>query len=110
MRRLTLYKLVPNAEAALSMTPEQLAVPLLQVLSDPENEALVNSTNIKLAGVVEGYPSQLQGALQAAVWQAWRWLESSNFVGPDFSKYTGNWYVVTEAGRRFVATATAAAR
>ncbi|HKP52021.1 MAG TPA: hypothetical protein VJ183_05155 [Chloroflexia bacterium] len=105
--RKTLYSLIENAQDVLDLEPEELALPLITVLKDPENETWLNTHNIGLFDVVAQYPRPYQNQILASIRQAWNWLEHGGFIA--VKPMTNAWYSITERGKQLTDEETLAA-
>ena len=96
----------PPIETALALEPEELAVPLLEMLSqiekNPSNSGMLNRYNFTLSHTFKGYcePNHYD-AIAKAVTEAWVWLEREGLIAPRPGESTGNWYYVTRRGMKF---------
>lgn len=104
-RRITrsIHSIMPDAEALLSLEPEELAGIVLEHLNflSKSHSGLVHRNNYALSDTVEGYPQQDKDRILKALMEAWAWLEREGLVAPD-PRQGGNWEFITRRGRRLV--------
>lgn len=93
--------MVPDANALLSLEPEELAGVLLAHLNSlgPGTEAL-NHHNFfhQPRDRFAGYPPAYQQHISEAFIEAWAWLERENFLVP--RAYGNRWYSISRRGAR----------
>lgn len=101
-------KIFPPVDIALKLEPEELAVPLLQVLwqcQDTKQSGLLNRYNFMLPSNLKDYtdPGNYD-AIARAITEAWVWLERENFIAPQPGQDSG-FVFVTRRGNKFRETA-----
>jgi uncharacterized protein (TIGR02391 family) len=101
MAEVTIYSLVPDAEALMAFEPEELAGVVLQYLNSlPSSErGQLNRYNFSLRHTVTDYPSQYQERISRALMEAWVWLEREGFLAPEPGS-TGDWVFITRRGQK----------
>src|SRR5690349_7010583 len=93
-----IYSVLPDADALLALEPEELAGPLLQVLSTlPESE--LNRYNLGLDHNVAQYPAHQRTAVSRALMEAWVWLEREGLLAPRPGA-VGEFVFVTRRGQQ----------
>jgi len=97
---MSLYSIMPDAEALLALEPEELAGIVLQFLATlPERDPRLSRYNFGLQHTVAHYPVEYQNKLRYALMVAWSWLEHEGLLAPRPGQ-SGEWFFVTERGRR----------
>jgi len=93
----SINELLPDGNALLEMTPEELGPYVLEFLNNTDTNAL-NRYNFGLTHYVEKYPRPLQQRISQALLEAWMWLEREGFVAPQPGD-SQNWYFITRRGK-----------
>lgn len=110
MRPITLKSLVPDVETLLALSPSELAVPVLEMLRDPENEQFRSKGNFHMGHIFESYPRPAQPRVKEALAAVWSYMERENLIMPR-GIGSGDWYELTERGKQYkAATALVATR
>lgn len=91
-----LHNLIPDAETLLALTPEELAGPVLEFLSDPSSKQNLTANNFSLAHNLSGYPQAKHAEIQRALMEAWVWLEREGLIAPEPGNT--NWMFITRRG------------
>lgn len=98
----TLFSMLPDADALLALEPEELAGLLLVHLKSiaKVSSGNFNRHNVSLAGnTYNEYPASRHGEIGKAIMEAWVWLEREGLIAPR-PEDTGVWYFVTRRGER----------
>lgn len=97
----SIYSIQPDAEALLSLEPEELAGIVLEYLNSlPESErGQLNRYNFSLPHTVEEYPREYQEEIQKALMEAWVWLEREGLIAPA-PGHQGEWVFITRRGEQ----------
>lgn len=97
-RSAKLHDIIPDAQRLLALTPERLALDLLTVLRDPENEQYTSKRNaIHSDNIAEDYPKFLRPQIMERLVLAWNWLEREGLLTPKMT-LSGDWYRLSERG------------
>lgn len=97
---MTIYSILSDHEALLSLEPEELAGVVLEYLNTlPSNAGHLNRYNFGLPDVVKEYPQEHQEEISKALMEAWVWLEREGLVAPKPRSDRG-WYFVTRRGKK----------
>ena len=101
MPEVSLYSLLPDPEALLSLEPEELAGVVLQYLNSlsGSNSGQLNRYNFSLPHNVEQYPSEFRDRIGRALMEAWVWLEREGLLAPKPGSQ-GEWVFVTRRGQQ----------
>jgi uncharacterized protein (TIGR02391 family) len=99
----SIYKILSDPEALLTLEPEELAGVVLEYLNsiDERREGGLNRYNFSLPHTVKEYPSQYQENISRALMEAWVWLEREGLIAPKPGTQ-GEWVFVTRRGRQIV--------
>ena len=100
---MSIDKFFPPSEVALSLEPEELAIPLLNCLIEMET----TGTNLNLGNVVRSEDFDRYGGPKAddirrLVTESWIWLERELMIAPNFRLSPG-WIYVTKRGKDLIA-------
>lgn len=81
---ITLFSLIPDLDSLLSLEPEELAGPILEVLNsvDDRNTGQLNLNNFLITACHQDYSQGGREELQKAVTEAWVWLEREGLIAP----------------------------
>ena len=93
---LSVYSILPDAEALLALAPEELAGVVLEVLNSipPERRGMLNRYNFTIpSSVAAPYPAQYQMRVAEAVTEAWVWLERDGLLAPRPGEQHGGVFV-----------------
>lgn len=97
---MSIYSIIPDAEALLKLEPEELAGVVLQYLNTcPENGGDLNRYNFGLPHIVEQYPEKYRSEISKALMEAWMWLEREGLLAPKPGT-DGNWVFITRRGKQ----------
>ena len=98
---ITLFSLIPDLDSLLSLEPEELAGPILEVLNsiDHRNTGQLNLNNFVNVNSHQQYPQGRLQELQEAVTEAWVWLEREGLLAPR-PGHSNGFVFVTRRGRR----------
>jgi uncharacterized protein (TIGR02391 family) len=101
MAPIEFHDLLPDAEAALALEPEELAGVVLQYLTSllPDQRGQLNRYNFTLPNTVYAYPLQFREPLQRALTEAWIWLEREGMLAPEPGSQ-GESVFITRRGRQ----------
>lgn len=101
MAQITIYSLIPKADAVLALEPEELAGVVLQYLNSlgPDESGLLNRYNFTLSHTVKDYPQEFHEQLNKALMEAWVWLEREGLLAPRPGDSSGNWVFITRRGK-----------
>ena len=93
----------PPAEVALSLEPEELAIPLLNCLLEKEpNDSGLNLGNFVRSEEFDRYGGERADDVRRLVTEAWIWLERELMIAPNFRLSPG-WIYVTKRGKDLAA-------
>jgi len=97
----TFFDLLPDAEAALQLEPEELGVVVLAHLSRVTDDSPgdLNRHNFLLPHTTQKYPPQHREPLRRALAEAWGWLDREGLIAQNPSQ-GGEWIFVTRRGER----------
>jgi len=96
---MSFHTIIADAEALLSLEPEELAGPVLEYLNGPDGRQALNRYNFGLGHIVAEYPREHRAAISRALLEAWMWLESEGFLCPKPGD-AGEWYIISRRGER----------
>jgi uncharacterized protein (TIGR02391 family) len=99
----SIYEILPDPEALLTLEPEELAGVVLEYLNsiNERKEGGLNRYNFSLPHTVKEYPPQYQESISRALMEAWVWLEREGLIAPKPGTQ-GEWVFVTRRGRQIV--------
>jgi uncharacterized protein (TIGR02391 family) len=99
-----LYTLFPDADALLSLEPEEMAGVLLEFLNalNPETawNSVLNTHNIGLPHIVDGYPNDKKEEILKAIMEAWGWLLREGLIAPRPASMGEGWMFITRRGKQ----------
>ena len=98
----TIYSMLPDAGALISLEPEELAGIVLEHIKSHSglNQGYVNRYNFGIAGnTYSEFPIERQDHVGKALMEAWMWLEREGLIAPKLED-TGLWFYVTKRGQR----------
>jgi uncharacterized protein (TIGR02391 family) len=104
----SLKSVIPDADAAIALEPEELAGGLLVYLrSLPPGEQNLNRWNFlrQPEHTLGDYPKSAREPLAAALLEAWAWLESQGFIVRKVDAGHPDWYRLTRRGERIATRA-----
>jgi len=106
MAEVSIHSLVPDAQALLALSPEELAGVVLQYLNSlsSSNSGQLNRYNFSLPHTVEGYTPQHRDQISRALMEAWVWLEREGLLAPKPGSQ-GEWVFVTRRGQQLATPA-----
>ncbi len=93
----------PKVEIALELEPEELAVPLLELLSKMEEEGQnrqMHLGNILLPQNLKEYAGKHFDAFCKVITEAWMWLLHEGMVAPNYL-LGSDWIFITRRGHEF---------
>ena len=98
---MSLHSLVPDADALLTLEPEELAGVLLQHLNGlpSDEQGQLNRYNFGLEHTVRDYPSHYHDRLRRALMEAWAWLEREGLLAAKPGSQ-GEWVFITRRGKQ----------
>ena len=85
-----LHEMIPDAEALLQLSPEELAPYLLRILASKEKE---HRTNVAQDWIVREYPPPHQSACKRAIMEAWQSLVNQGLLAPDPGNQSAVYFV-----------------
>jgi uncharacterized protein (TIGR02391 family) len=96
---MSIHSLLPDADAVLSLEPEELAGYLIEYLHDfvASNQGKLSRYNFGLRHTFVGYPNEKLEAVSRAWMEAWIWLEREGLLAPEPGE-TGEWRYLTRRG------------
>ncbi len=94
---MSLEKFFPPAEIALSLEPEELAIPLLNCLINTAGTGL-NLGNFVRSEDFDRYGGTKADDIRRLVTESWIWLERELMIAPNFRLSPG-WIYVTKRGK-----------
>ncbi len=74
MRRITLKSLVPDVETLLTLSPSELAVPVLELPRNPVNEQFKSKAHFYMGHIAEGYAYPHQQRVKEALAAVWGYI------------------------------------
>lgn len=95
----TIYSMLPDADALISLEPEELAGIVLEHIKSHSglSGGYVNRYNFGLAGnTYSEFPFERQGQVGKALMEAWMWLEREVLIAPKLED-TGLWSTLPSA-------------
>lgn len=97
----TLADLIPDADSALALEPEELAGVALELLwSSGANEpSRLNPTSFTHPDTIGSYPESKRGDIALALMEAWSWLLQEGLIAPVPSDTFG-WHFITRRGKK----------
>lgn len=106
MAEVSIHSLVPDAEALLALSPEELAGVVLQHLNSlsASSSGQLNRYNFSLPHTVQAYPAQQRDSISRALMEAWVWLEREGLLAPKPGSQ-GEWVFVTRRGQQLATPA-----
>jgi uncharacterized protein (TIGR02391 family) len=97
-------KVLPNVDVLLQMEPEELALPLLECLSQFDEarfSGMLNRYTFTLASNLQSYSGQDNyDTVAKAITEAWVWLEKEGLIAPAPGQ-PADWIFITRRGRKF---------
>lgn len=97
----SVYSILPDANALLSLEPEELAGIVLEHLNSltTETQGNLNRYNFSLRGTYQEFPEQYHNSIAQALMEAWGWLEREGLIAPR-PEQNNDWYFVTRRGKQ----------
>jgi uncharacterized protein (TIGR02391 family) len=98
---LTVFEVLPDADALLALEPEEVGGVVLEHLASlgPADSGNLNRYNFSLRDTYKAYPEAQQTLVAQALMEGWMWLEREGFIAPRPGE-NGLWYFVTRRGHQ----------
>lgn len=100
-----LFDIFQDADALLSLEPEEVAGIVLEYLNsldDYHANQLLNTHNFSAIETVDGYPQEKKNDLRRALMEAWSWLDREGLIAPRPDSTGSPWFFITRRGKRIL--------
>lgn len=98
---MTIYDIIPDAKALLSLEPEEVAGVIIEYLNKlpDDSKSALNKQNFGLPHTVAEYPQELQASISQVLMEGWSWLEREGLIASRPGD-NGGWIFVTRRGKQ----------